>query len=56
MHVDLTEEEADLLKMLLLAELEAKRVEMHHARNIDYKAELQNQAKAIQGMLQRFAR
>jgi hypothetical protein len=53
MAVELRAEEAELLKTLLLAELEAKRVELHHARNIDYKAELQKQEKVIQAILQR---
>jgi len=42
-----------LLKMLLQAELEEKRVEIHHARNIDYKAELQKQEQLIQGIADR---
>jgi hypothetical protein len=54
MSVDLSPEEAELLKTLLLAEIEVKRVEMHHAKNIDYKAELQNQAKLLHGILKRF--
>jgi len=53
MNVELTPEQAELLKTLLQAELEAKRVEMHHARNIDYKTELQAQEKLIQEIARR---
>jgi len=53
MHFDLEPEEADLLRRLLLAEAEGKRVEIHHAVNLDYKAELQKQEKLIQRILQR---
>lgn len=53
MTVDLNAEELDLLRRLLLAEVEVKRVEIHHARNADYKAELQKQEKVIQEMLKR---
>lgn len=54
MNIELNEAEADLLKMLLLAELEEKRVEIHHARNIEYKAELQKQEKQIAEIVKRF--
>jgi len=54
MHIEFSAEETDLLKMLLQAELEEKRVEIHHARNIDYKAELQKQEQLIQGIVKRF--
>ena len=55
MNVELTPEQAELLRTLLQAELEAKRVEMHHARNIDYKTELQHQEKVIQEIARRIA-
>jgi hypothetical protein len=54
MKLELTTEEADLLKSLLLAEEEEKRVEMHHAKNIEFKAELQAREKLIQGLLRQF--
>ena len=54
MNVALNPEEVELLKTLLLAELEGKRVEVHHARNIDYKAELQKQERLLQEILKRF--
>ncbi len=53
MNLDLNPEEADLLRRLLLAESEVKRVEIHHAQNLDYKVELQKQEKAIQAILKR---
>ncbi len=53
MNVELTTEEVDLLRRLLLAEVEAKRVEIHHAMNMEYKAELQRQEKLIQQVLKR---
>jgi hypothetical protein len=54
MNLVLSDDEADLLKLLLLAELEEKRVEMHHAKNMEFKAELQDREKRIQEMLKRF--
>jgi hypothetical protein len=53
MNVELTPEQAELLRMLLQAELEAKRVEEHHARNLDYKEELQKQERVIQDIVRR---
>jgi len=53
MSVELSPEETDLLRRLLLAESEAKRVEIHHARNLDYKTELQEQVKLIERILKR---
>ncbi len=53
MNLELKPDETELLRTMLLAEVEAKRVEMHHARNIDYKAELQEQEKVLQEILRR---
>jgi hypothetical protein len=53
MNLELNGEEAALLKVLLLSELEEKRVEMHHAKNNDFKAELLAREKIIQGILAR---
>jgi hypothetical protein len=53
MAIDLTPEECALLRTVLLAELEAKRVELHHARNMEYKAELKKQEKLLQEISQR---
>lgn len=54
MNIELSREETDLLKMLLLVELEEKRVEIHHAKNIEFKAELQKREKILQGLVKRF--
>jgi len=54
MNIELSQEETELLKLLLLAELEEKRVEIHHARNIEFKAELQKREKLIQEIVKRF--
>jgi hypothetical protein len=53
MTFELRADEAELLRTLMLAELEVKRVELHHAKNIDYKAELEKQRKLIQDILKR---
>ena len=53
MNIELSPEETDLLRRLLLAENEVKRIEIHHARNMDYKAELQEQVKLIERILKR---
>lgn len=53
MNVELNPDEAELVRMMLLAEVEAKRVEVHHARNIDYKSELQKQERALRDILRR---
>jgi hypothetical protein len=54
MNIELSQEEGDLLKTLLLAELEEKRVEIHHTRNIEFKLELQKREKLIQEIVKRF--
>jgi hypothetical protein len=54
MNLELSGAEAELLKILLRAELEDKRVEMHHAKNMEFKAELQAREKLIEGILGRF--
>ena len=54
MNIEMSREEADLLKMILLAELEEKRVEIHHAKNIEFKAELQKREKVLQEIVKRF--
>jgi hypothetical protein len=53
MNLELSKEEADLLKVILLGELEDKRVEMHHAKNIEFKAELLAREKVLEGILGR---
>jgi hypothetical protein len=53
MHLDLNEREADLLELLLVKELEETRVELHHARNIEFKAELREREKMVHLLLER---
>jgi hypothetical protein len=53
MTLELSGEEAVLLKVILLAEREDKRVEMHHAKNVDFKAELMTREKILEGILAR---
>jgi len=47
MNLEFTLEEAGLLKLLLLSEIEEKRVEIHHAKNIAFKAELQSREQLL---------
>jgi hypothetical protein len=53
MNLELSKDEAELLKALLLAEKEEERVELHHAKNIEFKAGLQTRKQLIQGLLKR---
>jgi hypothetical protein len=53
MNLELSTDEAGLLKSLLLAEEEEKRVELHHAKNMEFKAELQAREQLVQGLLKR---
>jgi hypothetical protein len=53
MNLTLNADESALLKVLLLAELEDKRVEMHHTKNVEFKSELLSREKLIQGILAR---
>jgi hypothetical protein len=54
MNLELDPEQTSLVKVLLLAELEEKRVEMHHAKNTEFKAELLHREKTIQAILEKF--
>lgn len=56
MLLELAEPELDLLRMLLLKELEETRVEMHHARNIDFKAGLEAREGHLRALLGRIPR
>lgn len=51
--LELNEAEWDLVKLLLVKELEETRVEVHHARNMAYKAELQARERLVQGILEK---
>jgi hypothetical protein len=53
MKVELSDEEAGLLRIILLGEIEDKRVEMRHATNMDFKEELAAREKRLQGILDR---
>ncbi len=53
MNLELKPEEAELLKLLLEKDLGETRVEVHHARNIDYKMHLQEREKLVQGLISR---
>ncbi|HWQ10664.1 MAG TPA: hypothetical protein VN436_16195 [Holophaga sp.] len=53
MRLDVNPEEADLLKLLLLKDVEETRVEIHHAKNIDYKTHLQDREKVLLGLVER---
>jgi hypothetical protein len=54
MRLELKAEEAELLKLLLEKDLGETRVEIHHARNMDYKAHLQDREKLVQGVIAQF--
>jgi hypothetical protein len=55
MRLDLNPEEMGLLRLLLEKDIEETRVETHHARNIDFKAQLQAREARLQGLLERLA-
>ncbi|WP_306601985.1 hypothetical protein [Geothrix sp. 21YS21S-2] len=56
MIMELAEQEADLLKLLLVKELEETRVEVHHARNMDFKLGLEAREANLKSLLNRFQR
>ena len=51
MRLELNAEQADLLKILLEKDLGETRVEVHHAKNIDYKTHLQAREKLVQTLI-----
>lgn len=53
MRLDLNLEEMELLRILLEKDIEETRVETHHAKNIDFKAQLQARERLLQGLLER---
>lgn len=55
MNLEIKDSEAELLRLLLMKELEETRVEIRHARNMDYKAGLEQREGALKGLLERFA-
>lgn len=54
MNTEMSPQEMDFLRMLLAKEREETRVEVHHAKNIEYKSQLQARERLIQGLLERF--
>lgn len=50
MKLELNPEESDLLKLLLEKDIGETRVEIHHAKNIEYKAHLQIREKLAQNL------
>ncbi len=55
MHVELLDPEAELLAMLLVKELEETRVEIHHAKNLDFKEGLEQRAATLRMLIGKFA-
>jgi hypothetical protein len=53
MRVELLDQEAELLRLLLDKELGETRVEERHARNMDYKAGLVAREGVIRSLLER---
>lgn len=55
MRLEINDADAELLRLLLTKELEETRVEMRHARNMDYKAGLEQREGTLKALLERFA-
>jgi len=53
MRLEMNPEEVDLVKMLLTKDIEETRVEIHHAKNIDYKTHLQAREKVLLSLFDR---
>jgi len=53
MRLEMNPEEVDLVKMLLTKDIEETRVEVHHAKNIDYKTHLQAREKVLLSLFDR---
>ncbi len=53
MRLELNPIEAGLVELLLTKELEDTRVEVHHARNMEYKQELQGRQHLVHDLLHR---
>jgi hypothetical protein len=50
MQLEIKPEEMELLKLLLEKDIGETRVEVHHARNIEYKAHLQERERIAQAL------
>ena len=53
MIIEMTPQETDLLRMLLAKEREDVRVELHHAKNIDFKGHLRIREQLIHELQER---
>lgn len=51
MRMELADQEAELIKLLLVKEIEETRVELHHAKNIDFKAGLEGRQESLRAIL-----
>ena len=54
MKLDLIDQEAELLELLLVKELEETRIEIRHAKNIDFKESLTSREKDIHVLIRKF--
>lgn len=52
LRLELNGAEAHLVELLLVKELEETRVEVHHARNLAFKSELQDRERLVTGILE----
>ena len=52
-RLELSEREAELVELLLTKELEETRVEVHHARNMEFKEELRDREHLVHQLLHR---
>jgi hypothetical protein len=51
MKPEFSNQESELLKFLLLKEIEETRVEIHHAKNMDFKANLTSRLETLHAIL-----
>ena len=54
MQLELADQETELLRLLLVKELEETRVELHHARNLDFKLGLEEREGELRILIGRF--
>jgi hypothetical protein len=54
MRLDLRGAEADLLKFLLVKELEMTRVELHHSSDPEFRARMEQRESALWSLIARF--
>ena len=52
MNLELNAQQEELLKLLLVKELEETRVEIHHAKNIEFKTGLGNREKTLRHLIE----